>query len=323
MSGAEQMRTSKPEGQLARVSVLVITFNEEANIAACLEGLRWASEVFVVDSLSTDRTAEIAEEAGARVYLHPFDGYAKQRNWALESLPFSYEWLLMLDADERVPGALADEIASAISTQDEAIKGYYLKRRFFLLGRWLNHGGLYPTWLLRLFKRHSVRIEERPVNEHAVLDGNAGYLKNPFDHCDKRGLSDWIARHDRYADLEAEEYQRERFGNGYRDTIPVRLWGTQAERKRWVKLRLWNRLPLLLRPFFSFLLNYVFKGGFLDGKPGFIYHVLWSFWYPFFIGVKVIEKRMCNERGKAQRPAPEAPEYLGRRGVPPTHPSTD
>jgi glycosyltransferase involved in cell wall biosynthesis len=273
------------------VSALVLTLDEEANIAGCLESLRWAAEVFVVDSGSEDRTVEIAQALGAKVLSHPFEAYAKQRNWALQNLPFSGEWVLMLDADERVPPALADEITQVIGNGGDGRAGFYLKYRHIFQGRFLKHGGLYPTWLLRLFKRQHVRIEERPMNEHAILDGEAGYLQNPFDHCDNRSLSDWVTKHERYAELEAEEYLEERFGDGYKHSIPPRFWGTQAQRKRWIKLRVWNCLPLLLRPFLFFFRNYILKGGFLDGREGFVYHVLWSFWVRFLIDVKILERR--------------------------------
>ena len=299
--------------RLLPVTVLVLTHNEELNVTDCLRSVGWAAEVFVVDCGSEDRTVEIARALGAKVFSHPFEGYAKQRNWALENLPFSNEWVLMLDADERVPSALADEISRVVGTSDGTRAGYYIKFRFFFLGRWLKHGGLYPTWLLRLFKRHCVRIEERPMNEHAILDGEAGYLQNPFDHCDNRLLSRWIAKHDHYADLEADEYLRERFGRGYRDSIPARFWGTQAERKRWIKLRVWNRLPLLVRPWLFFFRNYFLKGGFLDGPQGFAYHVLWSFWVRFLIDVKILERQrrqdsVCHGAG---RPASEAQQFPG------------
>jgi glycosyltransferase involved in cell wall biosynthesis len=273
------------------VSVLVITRNEEANIGACLASVEWASEVFVVDSLSTDRTVEIAESLGAKVTPHSFAGYAEQRNWALGNLPISNEWVLMLDADERIPPALVEEIARVVADDRQHHAAYYLKRRFFFLGRWLKHGGLYPIWILRLFRRDRARFENRPVNEHAVLDGSAGYLSQPFDHQDQRPLADWISKHNRYADLEAEEFLQESLREGYRDSLRARFWGSQAERKRWIKLRLWNRLPLLVRPFLFFFRNYVLKGGFLDGRPGFIYHVLWSFLYPFLVSAKIIERR--------------------------------
>ena len=283
----------------APVSVLVLTRDEELNIAQCLEGVRWAAEVFVVDSLSADGTVEIARGLGAKVYPHAFEGYARQRNWALDHLPFSCEWVLMLDADERVPQPLAEEIRRVVSQDSNPCAGYYIAFRNFFLGRWLKHGGLYPTWLLRLYKRSAARIEERPVNEHVILDGAAGYLTQPFDHRDQRPLSDWVAKQDRYAGLEADEYLAEKYRGGFSRSIPADRVGSQAQRKRWIKLRVWNRLPLLVRPFLFFLRNYVFKAGFLDGRQGFIYHILWSFWVRFLIDVKIIERRM--------QPRPEVP----------------
>ena len=176
----------------------------------------------------------------------------------------------MLDADERIPSALAEEIAQAIRNDGHGHAGFFLNRRHIFLGRFLRHGGLYPTWLLRLFKRHLVKVEERPMNEHVILEGRAGYLSQPFDHQDLRPLSDWVAKHNRYADLEADEYLRERFLGGYQDSIPARFWGEQAERKRWIKLRVWNRLPLLLRPFLFFFRNYFLKGRF-SGRQAWVH----------------------------------------------------
>ena len=153
------------------ISVLIITGNEEPNIAACLASLGWAGEVFVVDSLSTDRTAEIAKRMGAQVYLHSFEGYAAQRNWALKNLPFSHDWVLMLDADERVPQALAEEISRVITDPRQEYAGYHVKFRHIFLGRWLKHGGLYPTWLLRLIRRDRACIENRPAQRARHLGG--------------------------------------------------------------------------------------------------------------------------------------------------------
>ncbi len=277
--------------------VLILTRNEERNIGDCLRSVAWVPEIFVVDSESTDRTAEIARSLGAQVFVHPFEGFAVQRNWALENLPFSTEWVLMLDADERVPSALAAEIVEVLRNDGNGNVGFYLALRFLFLGRWLRHGGLYPTWLLRLFKRRHVRFEERPLNEHAILNGTAGQLQNRFEHCDNRPLSDWIAKHNRYSDLETEEYLQETFGRGFQTAIGARLWGTQAERKRWIKLHLWNQCPLLLRPFLFFCRNYFLKGGFLDRRAGFIYHVLWSFWYQFLISAKIIERNQRVNSG--------------------------
>jgi glycosyltransferase involved in cell wall biosynthesis len=285
------MSTRIDDANKVPVTVLVLTHNEAANIAGCLKSVGWAAETFVVDSGSQDRTVEIAESFGAKVITHPFAGYAAQRNWALENLPFSHDWILMLDADELVPQALAEEIARVVADNRQDFDGYYIKRRFFFLGRWLSHGGLHPTWILRLFRRGRGRAENRPLNEHIVVEGKAGYLDQAFDHQDQRPLADWISKHNRYAELEAEEFLQEKYRGGYADTIQVRFSGKQAERKRWIKLKVWNRLPLLVRPFIFFFRNYFLKRGFLDGRPGFIYHVLWSFWVRFLIDVKIIERQ--------------------------------
>ena len=289
------MPTTARRSDQAPVSVLVLTLNEEVNIAHCLESVRWAGEVFVLDCLSTDRTVEIANSLGAKVYSRAFEGYAAQRNWALNTLPFSYNWVLVLDADERMPAPLTEEVYAVISDAQNDNVGFYLHPRLFFMGRWLKHGGLYPSWILRLFKRGAGRFDNRPMNERVILTGKHGYLQNPFDHKDQRSLSEWIARHNRYADLEAEEYLQETSGSGYPDAIPARFWASQPERKRWIKLHIWNRLPLLIRPFLFFFRSYVLRAGFLDGKPGFVYHVLWSFWYPFLVSAKIMEKSKNNK----------------------------
>lgn len=272
------------------LSVVILTGDEEVNIAQCLESVQWAAELFVVDSGSTDKTVEIAKALGAKVCFHAFASFAGQRNWALDNLPFSFEWVLMLDADEVIPQETATAIAKVVTNTENPYQGFYLNRRLFFWGRWLRHGGIYPSWILRLFKLGAGRFGEPRLNEHIFLLGAAGYLRNPFNHVDQRPLSDWISKHDRYADLEAKEYLDEKFGMGHACGISARLLGSQAERKRWIKLHIWNRLPLLARPFLFFIRNYLLRGGFLDGKPGFVYHVLWSFWYPFLTSAKILEK---------------------------------
>jgi glycosyltransferase involved in cell wall biosynthesis len=282
---------SLQESPQASLSVLILTRNEEANIAACLASVAWAKEVRVIDSLSSDSTVEIAQSLGAKVYSHPFEGYAKQRNWALDNLPISSEWVLFLDADEQIPAPLAEQIRRVVSSPGNHYAGYYLNRRFYLLGRWLRHGGLSPNWILRLFRRQAGRCENREVNEHIVVTGPVGRLDEPFDHRDNRGLSEWIAKHNRYAALEAEIFLRQKSEERREESITPRLRGQQPERRRWLKLRLWDRLPLLARPFLHFLYNYFLRGGFLDATPGFVYHVLWSFWYRFLVDVKILEMR--------------------------------
>jgi hypothetical protein len=230
---------------------------------------------------------------GAKVIAHAFEGYAAQRNWALDTLPFAHPWILMLDADEWIPAPLAQEIEKALA--DPTCEGYLLKRRSYFMGRWIRHGGMYPTWILRLFRRGAGRFEERPMNEHVLLKGRTGALSEPFDHWDTRPLEHWVAKHNHYAGLEAEEYIQEKFGGGYRHALPARFGKNHPERKRWIKVQLWNRLPLLSRPFLLFFRNYLLKAGFLDGREGFIFHVLWSFWFPFLSSAKIIEKLYASQ----------------------------
>jgi glycosyltransferase involved in cell wall biosynthesis len=296
------------------VSVLVLTHDEEVNIAACVQSVSWAAEVIVVDSFSADKTVEIAGCLGAHVYSHRFEGYAKQRNWALSNVPISQEWILILDADERATEELAREITQRLSDPRLEKAGFYLSFRHRFMGRWLKHGGLYPTWVLRLFRREAGRFEQRPMNEHLILNGAAGYLKEPFEHRDRRPLSAWITKHIGYADLQAQEYLGDQSGD-FPESLSPRLFGTQAARKRWLKIYVWNRLPLLLRPFLFFFRNYFLRAGFLDGRPGFIYHVLWSFWFPFLTDVKIIERLRVNTVGDsaALRRANQIPE-LAREG---------
>lgn len=292
------------------LSVVILTRNEEANIAQCLENLRWASEVFVVDSGSTDRTVEIARVLGAKICFHAFDSFAGQRNWALDNLPFSFEWVLLLDADEVIPLETAAAIAKVVTTPGNPFQGFYLNRRFFFWGRWLRRGGLYPSWILRLLKRGKVRFEERPMSEYVVATGPVGYIRQPFDHLDHHPLAHWVEKHNRYADLHGEEFFGELLGQ-YRTLSQPRLLGSQTERKRWLRVRLWNRLPLFLRPFFLFSRSYFLKLGLLDGLPGFVYHVLLRFWFPFLIDAKILERQLRERNAEAmtgpKRPGVDSP----------------
>jgi glycosyltransferase involved in cell wall biosynthesis len=273
------------------VTVVILTYNEEIHIRRAIENVRgWAVDVFVVDSHSTDRTAELAEEAGARVFLHAFENYAAQREWALRELPYRTEWMLFLDADELVSAELKEEVRAVLPHAPDEVGGYYIKRRFFWMGRWLRHGGIYPVRLLRLVRPARARCGERSVNEHLEVDGEAARLRHDLLHVDLKPIGDWIAKHNRYATLEAKEQVRadQRRGNGPRG----RLLGSQPERKLWLREYVWEPLlPPLLRPFVYFVYAYLFRLGFLDGRAGFMYHVLQGFSYRFLIEVKYLAYR--------------------------------
>lgn len=252
-----------------KLSVLIITYNEELHIEHCLRSVQeLASEVFVVDSYSTDRTVEMAAALGARVVQHPFKNYADQKRWALANLPFGNEWLLLLDADERVPAELRDEISHIVEEDSTEYDGYWVRYRLMFYGRWIKHCGWYPTWILRLVRRSKARFEDRAVDEHAIVDGPVGYLQNDLLHMSLQDFTFWIAKHNQYSSYNAKinfDLSKQKSSN----SLPPRLLGTQAERKRFIKERIWPHLPG--RAIIFFLYMYVFRLGFLDGREGFIF----------------------------------------------------
>lgn len=291
-ASAELFEASLRAGSVP-LAVIILTRNEEENLPQALASVvGWAAEVWVVDSLSTDGTVSLAREAGARVVAREFPGYAAQRNWALRSLPLGPEWALFLDADEAVSADLRTELAATLAAPPAGVAGFHVKRRFIFLGRWLRHGGYYPVWLLRIVRHRLARYEERGVDEHLLVDGPTARLRADLLHEDRRPLERWIERHVRYARLNADELLREGSGD-----LRGR-WGSadQAERKRWWYEHVYRPAPAGLRAVAYFLYRYVVRGGFLDGREGFIYHSLQAFWYRLLIDAMIFD-------GRRKRPA--------------------
>ncbi len=282
------------------VSVLIPARNEEANLPACLESVARADEVFVVDSQSSDRSIEISESYGAKVVQFHFNGRSpKKKNWSLENLPFRNEWVLIVDCDERITPELWEEIARAIENPE--FQGYYLNRKVFFLGQWIRFGGKYPDWNLRLFRHEAGRYEnlstegmrntgDNEVHEHVILKGTVGYLKEDMLHIDFRDIYQWLERHNRYSNWEAQVFYNLRHGKGEMGTIEANFFGSAVERKRFLK-KIWVHLPF--KPTLRFFLFYVLRLGFLDGKAGYTYGRLIS-QYEFQIGVKLLELEQFN-----------------------------
>ncbi|MBD1936076.1 glycosyltransferase family 2 protein [Microcoleus sp. FACHB-68] len=279
------------------VSVLIPAKNEEINLPACLSSVARADEVFLVDSQSTDRTCEIAEDYGAKVVQFYFNNrWPKKKNWSLENLQFQNDWVLIVDCDERITEELWDEISQAILNQN--YNGYYLNRRVFFLGTWIRHGGKYPDWNLRLFKHEKGRYEnlgteevpntgDNEVHEHVILKGQVGYLQNDMIHEDFRDIYQWIERHNRYSNWEARVYFNLIAGQDDSGTIGANFFGDAVQRKRFLK-RTWVRLPF--KPILRFIVFYIIQLGFLDGRAGYIYARLIS-QYEYQIGIKLYELR--------------------------------
>jgi glycosyltransferase involved in cell wall biosynthesis len=276
MQKIEEVSKTQPttlSGKLP-VSVIVAARNEEKNLPRCLEALRDVGEVYVIDSHSTDATPGIARSFGAKVVqFHYQGGWPKKRQWAMENLPLAFDWILLVDADEALTPELATEIRGAIQKQDT--NGYYISLRMHFLGRVLRHGDA-SFWKLSLFRRGKGRYECRfkdqdasmadmEVHEHVVVEGSTLRLRSPLIHHNVESLSRYIQKHDAYSNWESRVLlQREPSIS----ELPPALFGTQAQRRRWLKKKLYAvpGSPVLL-----FCYRYFLRLGFLDGIPGLVY----------------------------------------------------
>jgi glycosyltransferase involved in cell wall biosynthesis len=277
------------------ISVLILTRNEEHDLPGCLASVAWSDDVVVYDSCSTDRTAAIAREAGARVFERAFDNYASQRNHALRDVSFRHPWVYLMDADERIPADLRDEMLAAVRAAPEDVAVFRLRRKDMFFGRWLRRSSGYPTWAPRLVRPARVWVE-REINEQLQTKDQVRNLRGHFIHLPfSKGVAFWIERHNRYSTMEAEALVQE-------TRVPLRwrgLFGRDpAVRRRHLK-QLAYRLPC--RPLLAFLYFYGVRLGFLDGAAGWHYCRLRAL-YEYMIEIKMREAR---HRARACRPEEE------------------
>ncbi len=271
---------------------MIPTKNEEKNLPFALQSvIGWASQIFVLDSGSTDKTQQIAEQSGATFVYQPWLGYARQKNWGLDNLPINKPWVFILDADEVITPQLRDELLS-LSQADTALEnGFYVNRHFIFLGKRIRHCGYYPSWNLRFFRRGQARYEEREVHEHMVVDGKVGYLHGEMEHNDRRGMEFYIAKHNHYSTLEARELYR--IEQGAADgTMKFSFFGGPIERRRWIKHKIWPRLPSKWLARFGYM--YLFRLGILDGVTGF-HFCLFLASYEHQITLKLLELRQMTD----------------------------
>lgn len=247
------------------IAFFIITKDEEKNLPFSLASIcSWAREVFVLDSGSQDRTQEIATSFGAHFTYRKWDGYVRQKNWGLQNLPITAPWVFILDADEVITPELREEL-SRIATENNATEnGFYVNRYFIFLNKRIRHCGFFPSWNIRFFRHGKALYEQRDVHEHMLVDGPVGYLQHPMEHNDRRGLEDYIRKHNRYSTLEAREMFRYMGGN--RDAADSKLIAGAVGRRRWIKQHVWPRLPA--RWLVRFFYMYVLRFGFLDGLVG-------------------------------------------------------
>lgn len=274
------------------LAVVILTHNEERHISRALTSVaQIATEVFVVDSFSSDRTVELAQAQGATVLQNKFINYAKQFQWALDNAPITASWVMRLDADEVIEADLSARIRNELPRLPEDVVGINLKRKHIFLGRWIRHGGRFPLLLLRIWRRGHGRIEDRWMDEHMILRGGRTVtFDGGFADHNLNDLTFFTDKHNRYATREAIDVINERRRLFRRDVDLVTEEGSrQAAIKRWIKEKLYNRVPYQISTPAYFLFRMVFQLGFLDGKEGLVYHGLQGLWYRFLVGAKVQE----------------------------------
>jgi glycosyltransferase involved in cell wall biosynthesis len=249
---------------------MIFTLDEELHLPSCLAALSWTDDVIVVDSFSKDRTEAIARAASARFHQHAFEGFGRQRAWALENTNPKYEWILILDADERVMPELARELQRIIPSTPDTVAAFRVKRRFHMWGRWLRHSNLYPSWVVRLVRKGRVRYLDRGHAETQEVSGEVRDLENDLIDENRKGLDEWFERQNRYSTKEAEFELRQ-------ESTPGWLYGLFAPdplaRRASLKL-LASRLPF--RPTLYFVYSYFLRGGFLEGRDGLVFCLMKS-----------------------------------------------
>ena len=264
-------------------SIYILTYNEETEIAACIESALLSDDVVVVDSFSSDRTVEVAQRYPVRVVQHRFESHGRQRTWMLQSVPVKHEWVYILEADERMTPELFQECLTAMQSQEYV--GYYVAERVMFMGQWIRRSTQYPRYQMRLFRRDRVWFDDYGHTEREVCDGPTGFLKETYPHytCGK-GLSRWIDKHNRYSTDEAQETLKQ-LETGTVKWQDLFFGQSEVERRRALK-DLSLRLPF--RPLIRFFYMYFLLGGILDGRAGFAWCTLQAF-YEYLILLKAWE----------------------------------
>lgn len=278
--------------ETANVAVVILTYNETLHLPRALECVKgFAREIFVVDSFSTDGTVDLAKSRGAHVLQHIFQNQAKQFEWALKNAPITSEWVMRLDADEVVEADLASEIVAKLSELPPDVTGVNLKRKTIFQGKFIRHGGRYPLTLLRIWRRGKAHVEDRWMDEHIYLtEGHSVTFSGGFADHNLQDLTFFTDKHNKYASREALDSLNKRFHLFEQPhALTTESTARQTKIKRLLKESIYNRLPPELSAVAYFFYRYIIRLGFLDGRQGFVYHVLQGFWYRFLSGAKLRE----------------------------------
>jgi glycosyltransferase involved in cell wall biosynthesis len=269
------------------ISILILTKNEQEDLPGCLESVAWSDDVHVFDSLSTDRTIEIARASNAQATTRRFENYAAQRNAALHTLPFKHDWVLSLDADERIPERLSNEMMAFVRTASSEVVAARIRRRDFFMGTWLKHAQISPYYV-RLVRPSRVHYE-REINEVLVADGMIADLREPFDHYPfSKGISHWVEKHNRYSTMEAERALRER-QEGQHFSLKHAIFSRDFNERRKHQKGLFYKLPG--RPFLKLFYMLFVRRAIFDGKAGITYSFLQTY-YEYLIVIKERELQL-------------------------------
>jgi glycosyltransferase involved in cell wall biosynthesis len=273
-----------------KIAVIVLTFNESLHIRRCLESVApFATEMLVVDSHSTDDTREIATTKGAKVISNPWTNHATQFNFGLGLVARDVDWVFRLDADEYVTPQLATTLAALLGEVSRDVDGIYIWRELVFLGRKIQHGGLFPLKVLRIFRPSRGSCENRWMDEHIVVQGGTtAFDESIVDH-NLQSLTWWTRKHNDYASREAIDLLNLEYGFIEGSSAHVDSVKGGERTKRFLKEKIYSRLPSGLRAFFYFIYRYIFRLGFLDGKAGTVFCVLQAFWYRYLVDAKVAE----------------------------------
>lgn len=281
-------------------SFIILTFNEAQHLPRLLESIAGlGASIYILDSGSTDATLDIAQAYGAQVAYHPFENHPKQWDYALRCFPIDTPWIIGLDADQIVLPELYHRLKQFQSVDlAENVNGIYFNRKNYFKGRWIKHGGYFPKYLLKMFRRDrgysdlNENMDHRFIVSGETIIWSDGYLKE--ENLKENEISFWIQKHNRYSDLVAQE-EYERLKKQRSQTIQAKFWGSPDERIAWYK-SIWWRLPLYWRPFFYFFYRFIWKKGILDGKEGRLFHFLQGFWFRLIVDEKLHE--LINKQDK-------------------------
>lgn len=273
---------------MAHLTIIVLTKNEEANLPVLLNSANGLNAAFVIiDSGSSDGTVAVAEAAGCTVLHHAFENHAVQLNWAIDNAGITTPWVMRMDADERFEPELVDELSATLPALGPAVSGLLVKRQVWFWGRWIRHGGYYPTWLLRVWRNGRARCELRWMDEHMILHGGeVQRLRHDIIDENHKGLGFWTDKHNRYADREVRDILAADQVSNSAGRIAA-----EAGNTRWRKEKLYLRMPLFLRALLYWAYRYFLRLGFVDGRPGLVFHFLQAFWYRFLVDAKLYEAR--------------------------------